>query len=91
MKTGVCGADLEKGDVRQRKREGMEWDEKLQKIISCIENNLHCEKEPIDQKEIAEIAGCSFAFFQKVFSYMNGISLSEYIRLRKLTFAGYDL
>lgn len=91
MKTGVCGADLEKGDVRQRKRDGMEWDEKLQKIISCIENNLHCEEEPIDQKEIAEIAGCSFAFFQKVFSYMNGISLSEYIRLRKLTFAGYDL
>jgi hypothetical protein len=30
LKTGVCGADLEKGDVRQRKRDGMEWDEKLQ-------------------------------------------------------------
>ena len=52
---------------------------------------MHWEEEPIEQKEIAEIAGCSFAFFQKVFSYMNGISLSEYIRLRKLTFAGYDL
>ena len=29
--------------------------------------------------------------FQKVFSYMNGISFAEYVRSRKLTLAGYDL
>ena len=69
----------------------MEWDEKLQRIISCIESSLDYGERAIDEKEIEEIAGCSYAFFQKVFSYMNGISLSEYIRLRKLTFAGYDL
>ena len=69
----------------------MEWDEKLQRIISCIESSLDYGERAIDEKEIEEIAGCSYAFFQKVFSYINGISLSEYIRLRKLTFAGYDL
>ena len=69
----------------------MEWNDKLQIIIDMIENHLQREEEPIDTDEIASIAGCSFDFFQKVFSYMNGISFSEYIRARKLTLAGYDL
>lgn len=45
----------------------------------------------MNAEEISGIAGCSFHFFQKVFSYMNGISFSEYIRCRKMTLAGYDL
>lgn len=69
----------------------MEWDEKLQKIIDYVENRLQRKQEPIDHQEVAALAGCSFDFFQKVFSYMNGISFSEYIRSRKLTLAGYDL
>lgn len=69
----------------------MEWDEKLHEVIECIEMNLHSKEKPIDENKIAQIAGCSFSFFQKVFSYMNGISMSEYIRLRRMTFAGYDL
>lgn len=69
----------------------MEWNEKLQQIIDYAENHLQRKQEPMDIQEIARIAGCSFGFFQKVFSYMNGISFSEYIRCRKLTLAGYDL
>lgn len=69
----------------------MEWNEKLQIIIDYIENHLQRREEPVDYDEIAKIAGCSFGFFQKVFSYMNGISLAEYIRSRKMTLAGYDL
>lgn len=69
----------------------MEWNEKLQRIIDYIENHLQRKQEPIDPQEVSELAGCSFDFFQKVFSYMNGISFSEYIRSRKLTLAGYDL
>lgn len=69
----------------------MEWNEKLQKIIDYVENHIQREQEPIDQEEISKIAGCSFGFFQKVFSYMNGISFAEYVRLRKLTLASYDL
>lgn len=39
----------------------------------------------------AKIAECSYGFFQKVFSYMNGIGFAEYIRERQLTLAGYEL
>lgn len=69
----------------------MEWNEKLQNIIDYVENHLQRKEEPIDPEMVAQMAGCSFDFFQKVFSYMNGISFSEYIRSRKLTLAGYDV
>ena len=69
----------------------MEWNEKLQDIIDYVENHLQRKEEAINYEEIAQIAGCSFAFFQKVFSYINGISFSEYVRFRKLTLAGYDV
>ena len=69
----------------------MEWNEKLQIIIEYVENHLQRKEESIDREEISKIAECSFGFFQKVFSYMNGISFAEYIRSRKLTLAGYDL
>ncbi len=69
----------------------MEWDEKLQSIIDYVEYHLQRKEEPVDNDQIAKMAGCSFDFFQKVFSYMNGISFAGYIRSRKLTLAGYDL
>ncbi len=69
----------------------MEWNEKLQIIIDYVENHLQRKEELIDSEEISKMAECSFGFFQKVFSYMNGISFAEYIRSRKLTLAGYDL
>lgn len=75
----------------RQKGKYMEWNEKLQMILDEVENHLQRREEPVDREEIAKIAGCSFGFFQKVFSYMNGISFAEYIRARKLTLAGYDL
>lgn len=69
----------------------MEWNQKLQNIIDYVEIHLQRKETSIDHEEISQMAGCSFDFFQKVFSYMNGISFSEYVRSRKLTLAGYDL
>lgn len=69
----------------------MDWNEKLQLIVNYVEEHLQCMEEPVVKEEISRIAGCSFDFFQKVFSYMNGISFAEYVRSRKLTLAGYDL
>lgn len=69
----------------------MEWNEKLQKIIDYIEDHLQRKEEDINIKEIEQIAQCSYSFFQKVFSYMNNITFSEYIRFRKMTLAGYDV
>ncbi|MEG0684191.1 MAG: AraC family transcriptional regulator [Coprobacillus sp.] len=69
----------------------MEWNEKLQVIVDYVEEHLQRKEEAIDIDEISRIAGCSYPFFQKVFSYMNQISFADYIRYRKLTLAGYDL
>lgn len=69
----------------------MEWNEKLRMIIDYVEAHLQREEAFPDREEISKLAGCSFDFFQKVFSYMNGISFSEYVRSRKLTLAGYDV
>lgn len=69
----------------------MNWNQKLQIIIDDVENHLQRTEEPINPFDISEIAECSYSFFQKVFSYFNGISFADYIRFRKLTLAGYDL
>lgn len=69
----------------------MEWNETLQQIIDYVEQHLQRTQEAIDPDEIAKMAGCSYSFFQKVFSYMNQMSFADYVRARKLTLAGYDL
>lgn len=37
----------------------MEWIKKLQSIIAYVENHLQRRQEPIDPKEISQIAGSS--------------------------------
>ena len=68
----------------------MDWTERLNKIIEYIESSLQLGQEELDQKKIEQLACCSYSLFQRVFSYMNSITLAEYIRSRKLTLAGYD-
>lgn len=69
----------------------MDWNDKLQRIIDNVEDCLQRKGTSVDKEKIAQMAGCSYSFFQKVFSYMNGVSFAEYIRNRKMTLAGYDL
>lgn len=66
----------------------MEWLKKLGAAIDYIEDNL--DKE-ISYEEAAHIACCSPYYFQRIFSYVSGISLSEYIRRRKMTQAAFEL
>lgn len=54
----------------------MEWLKKLGKAIDYIEDNLDRE---ISYDEAARIACCSPYYFQRVFSYVSGVSLAEYI------------
>lgn len=56
--------------------------------IDYIEDNLTDE---LDEKEITRITGYSFPIFSRIFSIISGYSLSEYIRLRKMTNAAIDL
>ena len=66
----------------------MEWIERLNETINYIEEHLTDE---IDYEELAKIAGCSTYHFQRMFAYMADVSLSEYIRRRKLSLAAVDL
>lgn len=47
--------------------------------------------DDIDYGEIAKIACCSTYRFKRMFSFLSGISLSEYIRRRRLSLAALDL
>ncbi|MDF2789029.1 MAG: transcription activator, effector binding [Neobacillus sp.] len=61
---------------------------RLNDSIGYIEENL---LEEIDFKEVARRAYCSEYHFQRMFSYLAGISLSEYIRRRRLSLAAFEL
>ena len=61
---------------------------RLNDSIGYIEKNL---LEDIDIKEVARRAYCSEYHFQRMFSYLAGISLSEYIRRRRLSLAAFEL
>jgi len=47
--------------------------------------------EQIDYEKLGRIACCSSYQFQRMFSYLAGISISEYIRRRKMSLAAVDL
>lgn len=66
----------------------MEWIERLNQTINYIEEHL---AEEIKYNDLAEIACCSTYHFQRMFTYMAGISLSEYIRRRRMSLAALDL
>ncbi len=66
----------------------MEWLERLNQSISYIEDNL---SETISYERASEIACCSVFHYQRMFSYIAGIPLSEYIRRRRMTEAAFDL
>lgn len=66
----------------------MEWIERFNKAIACIEENLMDE---IDYERLGRIACCSSYHFQRMFTYMAGMPLSEYIRRRKMSLAAVDL
>lgn len=66
----------------------MEWLNNLGNAIKYIENHLDDE---ISYDEVARIACCSTFYFQRVFSYVAGISLAEYIRRRRMSQAAFEL
>lgn len=60
----------------------------LNQVVAYIEGHL---SEPIDNAQLARIAGCSQYHLLRMFPFVAGVSLSEYIRRRRLTTAGFDL
>ena len=60
----------------------------MNNALAYIEEHL---TEEIDYSEVSKIAYCSEYHFKRMFSFLAGISLSEYIRRRRLTLAALDL
>jgi AraC family transcriptional regulator len=56
--------------------------------LQYIEENLEYE---IDYREVARRACCSEFHFKRMFSFLAGVPLSEYIRRRRLTLAAFEL
>ncbi|WP_123042492.1 AraC family transcriptional regulator [Cohnella candidum] len=66
----------------------MDWLANMNGALNYIEENLADE---IDFAEAARRACCSEYHFSRMFSFLAGITLSEYIRRRRLSNAAFDL
>lgn len=66
----------------------MDWLKGMNDVIGYIEENL---TEPIRYETLARMAGCSVYEFSRIFSFLTGMPLSEYIRRRRLSQAAFDI
>lgn len=66
----------------------MAWHERMNAAVEYIEEHLD---GVIDMVEVARRARCSEYHFRRMFSFVAGVSVSEYIRRRRLTLAAQDL
>jgi AraC family transcriptional regulator len=66
----------------------MDWHEKMNAAMNYIEDNLNGN---IDIWEAARLACCSEYHFRRMFSFVAGVPVSEYIRRRRMTLAAPEL
>lgn len=66
----------------------MEWIERLNATITYIEEHL---TEEIDYEALGRIACCSSYHYQRMFAYMAGMPLAEYVRRRRMSLAAVAL
>ena len=66
----------------------MDWLEHMNAAMDYIEVHLADE---ISYDRAARLACCSTYHFQRMFSYLAGVPLAEYIRRRRLTLAAFEL
>lgn len=66
----------------------MGWLENINNAMDYIENHLQGK---MDYEMISKTACCSVYHFQRMFTFMTDITLSEYVRRRKMTLAAFEL
>lgn len=76
----IDGMDDDSGNI--------DWLQKMNRAIAYIEDNLSRE---IDFDLAARQAYCSAHHFQRMFAFITDLSISEYIRRRRLTMAAFEL
>lgn len=81
MKIGIL---INKGGVKR----SLNYDQIIQNTITWIESHLH---EPISANDMYHISGFSKYHFHRIFQAAVGMSVSEYIRMRRLANAASTL
>jgi len=66
----------------------MDWLQGMNRVVEYIEENL---TRKVTHMAISRIVGCSAYEFSRIFSFMAGMSVSEYIRRRRLSQAAFDI
>ena len=66
----------------------MDWFKSMNRVVEYIEENL---TQPIKYESLARIVGCSVYEFSRIFSFISGMSVSEYVRRRRLSQAVFDI
>ena len=66
----------------------MQHYKRLQNAIDYIEDHLH---DPINLTDVSQAAFSSLSYFHRIFYFMTGYTVKEYIRKRRLSKAAYDL
>lgn len=61
---------------------------RMNQALDYIEENLAGE---IDMQQVERLALCSEYHFRRMFSFLAGLTLSEYVRRRRLTLAAFEL
>lgn len=61
----------------------MKFYEDIDKIIEYIENNIM----DVNLEEISRLVGVPIGLYQRIFSYICGVSISEYVKKRRLSLA----
>ncbi|SHO47763.1 helix-turn-helix transcriptional regulator [Anaerocolumna xylanovorans] len=61
--------------------------EETEFIIDYIENSIY----DVDISDISRLTGIPCGLYQRIFSYVCGISFTEYIRKRRLSIAGFEI
>ncbi|HNW85407.1 MAG TPA: helix-turn-helix domain-containing protein [Candidatus Limiplasma sp.] len=66
----------------------MEWVDRMNRVMDDLEGRLTGE---VDPDAISRIMTCPYSVFQRSFGPVTGVSLSEYLRRRRLSRAAYEL
>ena len=64
------------------------WIDGIQASMDYIEEHL---TEPMEMEEIANVAGLSGFYYQRIFGALCGMTFAEYIRSRRMTLAAQEL
>ena len=59
----------------------------INRVMAYTEQHL---KEDLDCAKLAQLSGCSYADFQRVFSLLNHMSYLEYVKARRLSQAAVE-